>query len=226
MCGAIAAATVVLPVSPAGATCQSSHPRMRVKVIHYSGAEDAKAKSALTSLFYILREKFEFWKADIKSLASEAPFLAQFDLSVDQAEVAGSEAPRPEQVSSYWITHPDILQIVYGSLFSQSPGGYVAESTIYLGSLVSPDRETIIHVTLPIDASEAAKIIDTHSLIAYYALGLEAYQLGCPSGVFTHLLDHANQTAATLLGRNLSDEERTVVVQTQSTIKAIMEQSK
>jgi hypothetical protein len=144
-------------------------------------------------------------------------------LSLDENEVTAGEVLPLEQISSFWIKNPKTLQVVYGAIFPKR-GQYVAESTIYLGSLVSSNGETIIHVTLPIDPSEAGKVIDSHSLIAYYALGLEAHQLGCPSGVVNHLLTHAYETAATLLSRNLSDDERTLVVQTQGAIKAILEQ--
>jgi hypothetical protein len=63
-------------------------------------------------------------------------------------------------------------------------------------------------------------------LVIYYALGLQALHLQCPSSVISALLSRANGRATDLLGRQLVADERERVVQLKTSIEVLLSKLK
>jgi hypothetical protein len=206
----------------ANASCLSSDPaRMIVKVAAYGGAAEGEAKNELQRFIHILNNKSDLWKEDIEPLFTDAPVLMQFALSVNLAEVTNGHETQPADAYKYWKDVPTTLQVLYGAIFP-SQGGYIAHTSIHLGHLVRPNIPTIFNVTLPLEARELGTSIDGHSMIVYYALGLESRQLQCPTNVVSHFLTHAHETATTLLNGRSDDGQRALALRVKKEIEDIL----
>jgi hypothetical protein len=208
------------------AECQSkSPPRTVVKVAPYGGAIAGDAQNQLSRFLEILRDKARLWKADVAALASEAPFLTKFTLSLDQTEVMKGQPITADQAYNFWRDVPNTLQVLYGAIFD-SQGQYTVQSSMHLGDVEQKNTQTVVQVTLLLQGSESGTVNDSHSLIIYYALGLQALQLQCPSSVISTLLSRANEKASDLLGRKLAANERERVVQIKTSIETILSKLK
>lgn len=211
------------PASPGFADCQSkSEPRTIVKVTPYAGARAMEAQDSLERFIDILRDKARLWKSDVATLAADAPFLTNFTLQLDRADVMKGDPITAEQAEDFWVKAPKTLQVLYGTVFP-SQGQYIVHSSMHLGRLESQSTPTLIQVTLPLQASEMGTANDSHSLVTYYALGLQAHQLQCPAAVTAKLLARANEKATDLLRRpTLADRERERIVQLKGSIETLL----
>ena len=218
----LAVAGALGSASSASAQCQSqSTARYVVKVAPYGGAVVGDAQNQLSRFIDILQDKARLWKADVATLAPEAPFLRKFTLSLDPTEVMKGQPITADQAYDFWLNVPNTLEVLYGAVFD-SPGQYIVQSSMHLGDLERKSTPTVIQVTLVLQSSEIGTANDSHSLVIYYALGLQARQLQCTSSVVAALLSRANEKAADLLGRRLTANERERVVQIKTSIETML----
>jgi hypothetical protein len=213
---AFLATSAVLFSSSVRAACQTAPPpRMIIKVASY-GAESVEDRKKLKQFIDIIYGKSVLWKEDIGSLALDAPFLKEFGLFLDQDEVISGKVLSPQQARDYWKTKSNTLQILYGAVIES-----LIHSAVLLGSVERSGQTTIVNVFFAPDARDAAKITDMHSMLVYYALGIESYQLQCPTPVVNHFLTKAFEIGGTILTRSSDETESETVRKVIDTITSL-----
>ena len=218
---ALAITGLLICASTAAAACKSQSGRAVVKVAPYGGAVAGDAQNHLSRFIVVLGDKAKIWKEDFAELVPQAPFLAKFKLALDAAEVMKGQPITAEQAYRFWLQVPETLQVFTGAVF-ESEGRYSVQSSMHLGELVKKSTPTVLQFTLLVKNDETSTANDSHSLIIYYALGLEARELECPSSVIAALLSRANGKATDLLRGKLQENERQQVLQIKESIKTIL----
>jgi hypothetical protein len=203
---ASAACAILLfgPMSAATTACDSAPVRNTIVLFDYSGAEHGEARNQYSLFKAALRDKIQVWFDELAELRSSAPFLRDLTL-----HPAGGPLPDtlagPADVEKYWRS-TRALELLRGGILPDN-GSYSVKSRIYLGELSAGLGSTSVSVSLPITAGEFANANDSHSLVTYFALAMEAKRLNCPPGVRVGLLGKALEKAADLTRRNMGDAE-------------------
>lgn len=180
-------------------------PRRTIVLFDYSGAEQGEAKNQYSLFKGALRDKMTVWLEELADLRSGAPFLDDIRLHPQGSASLPDTLAGPRDVEEYWRRNR-ALELLRGGVLP-GDGSFSVQSRIYLGDLRGGLGSPSVAVSLPIAGSEFANASDSHSLVTYYALAMEAKRLGCPSGVVVGLLGRAREKAADLVRRNMGGPE-------------------
>jgi hypothetical protein len=173
-------------------------PRDIVKVAHYSGAEGDRGGAALSQFMALLKDKYDQWKEDVNKIVPADKFLS-LHLDLDETEVKSGKTIDADDASNILMKVPKTLEVLWGLIFIEANGQPTVpevRSSIYFGELGG--KRTKVTVPLQISPNELGLASDSHSLVTYYALALEALRLGCPVHVAAGLLSQAKEKAADL----------------------------
>ncbi len=200
--------SLVLATRPAGAQSPSGDascpgadepPRLKLALFDYAGAEQSEAQAHFSRFRQIIRRKLS--QVAEEMLASGVAFDELEDLSVF---VAGEDTLASRSAVRRYANQPDILKVLRGDI-AKVDDHFEITSLIFLGARKGPlPREEVI-VTMPVDQREYANTRDGHSVIAAYALAVDAAQRGCPSAMVTSLLSYAQNKIADIRRRGGAD---------------------
>ena len=175
--------------------------RQTIVLFDYSGAEQGEAQNQYSSFKGALRDKATVWVDELADLSEVAPFLGDLGLGGPFPDTL----TRTSDVKEYWRRN-QALELLRGSIFPVD-GSFSVMSRIYLGELSGGLGSTSVLVSLPISPNEFGNANDSHSLVTYYALAMEAKRLQCSPGVVVGLLSRAREKAADLDRRDIGDPE-------------------
>ncbi len=203
---------------PATADCKfpDSAARVVVKIGPYAGGRTGESLNQLSNFLQLLRENYYMLKQDIEPYAAAAPFLQKVELSLQDDYVITGDQITAETALKYWRDAPTTLQVFFGAI-RRIQETFTIVSSIHLGDTQNP----LYIMTLPLRGDEFASAKDSHTLLIYYALALQAKKLECPSDVVGHLLSRTNEIATTLLNRQISETERKRVVEIKQHVESL-----
>jgi hypothetical protein len=178
--------------------------RQTIVLFDYSGAEQGEARNQYSLFKGALRDKITVWFDELADLRPAAPFLGDLGLHPRSGPLPDTLAG-PSDLEEYWRRN-QALELLRGGVVPGN-GNFSVRSRIYLGELSGELGSTSVSVSLPISGNEFANANDSHSLVTYYALAMEAKRLQCAPGVVVGLLGKAREKAADLERRNMGDPE-------------------
>jgi hypothetical protein len=198
---ALVALVVLLGTAPAAPACDpqvdSLGPRAKVYLFDYAGAEEGEARNRHSQFQAAMLDKAERWSEELSTLGVGTDYLGQ--LQVIRAG-RDSLAGRPDQVRKFW-SDSHALQLLSGIVDSDA-SGYSVRSRIFLGELRGGLASSSIVVGMPVVASQFGNVLDSHSIVTYYALAIDARRRRCDPAVAIALLNSLAEKVADLRRRN------------------------
>ena len=201
----LALVTWFVPASACDSQAMGVAPRGTVVLFDYSGAEQGEARNRYSLFKGVLRDKMAVWFEELGDLRRVAPFLGELKLHPRGNASLPDTLAGPGDVEEYWRRNP-ALELLRGGVISQN-GTFSVQSRIYLGDFKGGLEPASVSVRLPIVSSEFANASDSHSLVTYYALAMQAKSLHCSSGIIVGLLNKAREKAVDLARRKMADPE-------------------
>lgn len=194
------AVVVMLAAAPAALACDPAidplGPRAKVYLFDYGGAESADARDRHSQFQAAMLDKAERWGEELSRLGVGADYLEQL-----QVIKAGKDAlaGKPALVGRYW-KDSHALQLMSG-IVDGSSGQYSVRSRMYLGELRGGLESSSLIVAMPITASQFGNVMDSHSIVTFYALAVDAERRHCDRAVAIALLNSLNEKVSDLRRR-------------------------
>ena len=198
--GALLATLVLLAAAPAALACDPAidplGPRAKVYLFDYGGAESADARDRHSQFQAAMLDKAERWGEELSRLGVGSDYLEQLEvIKAGKDTLAG----KPALVSNYW-TKSHALQLMSGIVDGAS-GQYSVRSRLYLGGLRGALDSPSLIVGMPIAASQFGNVMDSHSIVTFYALAVDAERRHCDRAVAIALLNSLNEKVTDLKRR-------------------------
>jgi hypothetical protein len=193
-------AAVLLTAAPAALACDPAidplGPRAKVYLFDYGGAESDDARDRHSQFQAAMLDKAERWGEELSRLGVDADYLEQL-----QVIKAGKDAlaGKPALVGRYW-KDSHALQLMSGIVDGAS-GQYSVRSRMYLGELRGGLESSSLLVGMPITASQFGNVMDSHSIVTFYALAVDAERRHCDRAVAIALLNSLNEKVSDLKRR-------------------------
>jgi hypothetical protein len=194
------AIVLLLAPAPAAMACDAAvdplGPRATVYLFDYGGAESADARDRHSQFQAAMLDKAERWGEELSRLGVGADYLEQL-----QVIKAGKDAlaGKPALVGKYW-RDSHALQLMSGIVDGAS-GQYSVRSRMYLGDLRGALESSSLIVGMPIAASQFGNVMDSHSIVTFYALAVDAERRRCDRAVAIALLNSLNEKVSDLRRR-------------------------
>jgi hypothetical protein len=194
--GAIAFATG----SPSALGCDPAvdplGPRAKVYLFDYGGAESPDARNRFSQFQSAMLDRAERWAEELSLLGVGADYLRELQvIKAGPDTLAGS----PAQVRDYW-TRSHALQLMSG-IVDGADGQFSVRSRMFIGDLRGSLDSSSLVVGMPIVASQFGNIMDSHSVVTYYALALDAIRRRCDRAVAIALLNSVDEKVTDLRRR-------------------------
>ena len=188
----------------------SIQPRITIPLFRYAGTDVGEASNHFTRFQSIIQRK-------LTTLSGEAQYSYAHEQSSPQARTQQlgylgklslsfpREGPQPDnlrtllQREDFW-KNQNALLLFRGELWTDKTKPYVL-SDIYLGDLRGSFPAQEVRVKLSIQPESVPKTLDSHSLIIYYALAMDARRLGCDPAIVNALLAKARSILSDLRNR-------------------------
>lgn len=171
---------------PAAASPACSPKRLLIPVVQYLGASSGPAANDFELFIGILDEK-------IGIIRNEFPDIDYIkDLSLLFAGHGRKPFPpfnADADALRYW-RESESLKILQGSIWSKDDVSY-AKSKIVLGELTGRFLDSIVTLRLPIVDEAVPTTLDSHSMITYFALMMDAKRMRCDQGIINHFKSKA-----------------------------------
>lgn len=168
-------------------------PRAKVYLFEYGGAESAEARDRHSQFQAAMLDKAERWGEELSRLGVGADYLEQL-----QVIKAGKDtlAGKPALVGRYW-RDSHALQLMSG-MVDGTAGQYSVRSRLYLGELRGALESSSLIVGMPIAPNQFGNVMDSHSIVTFYALALDAERRRCDRAVAIALLNSLNEKVSDL----------------------------
>ena len=156
--------------------------RLTICIFKYAGTDSTIGNNNFAIFRKIYEEKISLLKDELSIFSDDLSYLSELRMFPPLASKALEDAFSMESdLKEYWKSS-DALQLLRGSVFQKEATTYV-RSQIYLG--ISSDSLNIssVVVRLPVIDEEFPNTSDTHSIVTYYALAMDAERLGKVSTV-------------------------------------------
>lgn len=194
--GAFALATVVPVAFGCDPAIDPLGPRAKVYLFDYGGAESQDARNRLSQFQSAMLDRAERWAEELSRLGVGADYLRQLQvIKAGPDTLAGS----PTQVRDYW-TRSHALQLMSG-IVDGAHGQFSVRSRMFIGDLRGSLDSSSLVVGMPIVASQFGNIMDSHSVVTYYALALDALRRRCDRAVAIALLNSVDEKVTDLRRR-------------------------
>ena len=217
----LAPAVLAQRCPPAGSAIE---PRLRISLFRYEPTTDNAAASQFQLFASLLNTKVSTLADEVKasrsaSGAAKNDFPDGVYLYTRAGQPLDDTLQNPNRRKTHW-EDTAALELLRGRVWATGPGKpYVVQSDIYIGELRGQFPRPEISVKLPIVDSEASTTSDSHSVITYYVLAMEAKQLSCDQAIARGLLARALSILKDIRRRggnisgDLAELERIVVEQ-------------
>lgn len=167
-------------------------PRVIVYLFDYGGAESAEARDKHSQFQKVMHQKARTWGQELGRLGVQAAYLE--DLKV---KLAGRD--EPDDFRQFWSV-TQALELMSG-IVDGAAGQYTVTSELFIGDLRGTlDSDSLI-VGMPITPSQFGNIVDSHSIVTFYALALDAERRRCDPAVSVALLSALEEKIADLRRR-------------------------
>jgi hypothetical protein len=171
-------------------------PRAKVFLFDYGGAESPVARDRHSQFQAAMLDKAERWGEELSQLGVGADYLEQL-----QVVRAGRDtlAGNPALVRKYW-SDSHALQLMSG-IVDASDGQFEVRSRLFIGDLRGSLPTSSLLVGMPITASQFGNVMDSHSIVTFYALAIDAERRRCDRAVTIALLNALDEKVADLKRR-------------------------
>jgi hypothetical protein len=123
--------------------------------------------------------------------APQAEFPGRLELYLRKGRPLEDTLEDPAQRRLYW-DKSNSLELLRGRVWLGTSGKpHVVQSDIYIGDLRGAFPRSDVVVKLAIDPDEVSTTNDSHSVVTYFALAMEARRLGCDQAISRNLLARA-----------------------------------
>lgn len=197
-------AVVALAALPAVSHAQGCDPRVdslgpraKIYLFDYAGAEDGEARNRHSQFQAAMLDKAELWSEELSRLGVGTEYLRELQVIRRGPDLLSG---RPEQIRKYWADS-HALQLLRGTVDSDA-SGYSVLSRVYLGDLRGGLASPSLVVGMPIVASQFGNVLDSHSIVTYYALAVDAQRRRCDPAVAIALLNSLCEKVADLRRRS------------------------
>lgn len=191
----------IVPVQALGA-CQRPDPaRLELRMYKYSGAETGEAVNRFSSFYRIVRDKLRLIKEEAIVQGIDIEYLAYLTVKPEATNFETMERPPNESgLAATWVFQDRHLLLLYGDMQPVS-GVYQVTSSLYWGDLAPKDFGKTVTAFMPITPDGSTNARDSHSMVTYTALALDAINRKCDPSVARHLLGLADYKALDLKRR-------------------------
>lgn len=191
---------------PATAECPgitaTVQPRLSIPLFRYAGTEDGEAKSHFSRFQAVIAVKLialagEFLQPDVAETdlsRRKVAFNSRLEYLSHLALYVPEDGPIPDSLNTlakrdiYW-RRQNALALLRGELWPGQP--HFVDSRVFIGDLRGRFPASEIHVRMPIQPELVPSTNDSHSLVTYYALAMDARQLKCDPAIVRSLLSRA-----------------------------------
>jgi hypothetical protein len=202
----MAMAAAAFTVSTAAAQCSgitaSVQPRLTIPVFRYAGSEDDEARSHFSRFQAVLGVKLETLIGEVQQADSGesgvdpgvGPSPQRLDYLRDLGLYVPQDGPITDTLNTlakretYWRKQ-NALQLLRGEMWPGQP--YFVDSRIFIGDLRGSFPSPEVHVRMPVRPELVPSTNDSHSLVTYYALAMDARRLRCDPAIIRSFLSRA-----------------------------------
>lgn len=188
----IAAACCAIIVAAPPAQAQ---PRVAVYILQYASSDGNDARHAFVTR--TIEDRLSLLRAEIAGRTGKAAYLRNMTVKARPGEAVGSDAALLQRWKSWRA-----LAVMWGRVQPITQAGkqaLVATSSIYIGELGRPPNDKFEILKINLLAQNHPQIKDTHSLVAGYALLLDARNAGAPPETIAAILATLNNIYARLV---------------------------
>jgi hypothetical protein len=187
-----------------------NQPRVQIPFFQYSGTEVGEARNQFSRFQGIIKVKLTALIDELQHPAGddESPSVSEFPRhSFTYFEKLGIQLPGGEPIKDtltttdkreYWEV-TNALELLRGTLWPGTP--YYVTSEIYIGELRGSFPRNEVLVRLSIEPEMVPTTNDTHSLVTYYVLAMDARRLKCDPALVDYFLSRAWSILQDLKGR-------------------------
>jgi hypothetical protein len=202
----MAIGATALTASPAADQCSgisaSVQPRLTIPVFRYAGSEDGEARNHFSRFQAVLSVKLATLIGEVQQADSGKsevdPAAGRSALRLDYLRDLGLYVPKDGPITdtlntlakreTYWRVQ-NALQLLRGELWPGQP--YFVDSSIFIGDLRGSFPSPEVHIRMPVQPELVPSTNDSHSLVTYYALAMDARRLRCDPAIVRSLLSRA-----------------------------------
>lgn len=175
--------------------------RIQLRLYEYGGAKAPETYNAFSIFHGILSRKLESLSSEIFDADLEIDYVNNLAIIPESFEQIQTSPNGLNKKFAIWRDENNLLLLLSGNLFETKQNDYIVQSQIFWGELQGHVQKKFATTELPIDARNSANLMDSHTLVTLFALGMDAIKRKCDSSVAIHFLQHANEIAEDLKKR-------------------------
>lgn len=170
--------------------------RVIIPLFQYQPTADTTSKSQFELFRSVLSTKLSALADEAKGAASASgtrpsDFPSGLGLYVPKNQPLDDTLGDSAQRKLYW-EKSNALELLRGRIWLGSQGTpHTVQSDIYIGDLRGAFPRPEVTVRLAVEPDEASTTNDSHSVVTYFALGMEARRLGCDQAITRAFLARA-----------------------------------
>jgi hypothetical protein len=181
-------------------TCPRSgtnlQPRLIIPLFRYEPTSDSTARSQFELFRSVVGTKLSTLAEEAKGAAIHSGvqttnFPDGLTLYLRAGQPLDDTLQDLTKRRQYW-EQSDSLQLLRGRVWLGVPGKPFVQSDIYIGELRGAFPRPEVVVRLAVDPDEVATTNDSHSVVTYFALAMEARRLGCDQAIARSFLARAS----------------------------------
>jgi hypothetical protein len=177
-------------VSPVHATSKKE-----VVIYQYEGVAEGVTKAKFGMFRGILKNKLNRMKRELPE---------QFD-HIEELQPKFQDRPTSmsaDRIQLWLKNQASVLCLLTGTIFSEDGKNYLVISNFYLGELKEHIPDDPVMIPLQIKLDEFGNIQDSHSVVIFYALAMEAKRRHLDKHLVAHFLSMAKNNMADIQGRS------------------------
>ena len=165
--------------------CDSVDPRDTVFMFNYGGADVGEARNQHSQFQSAIHDKARQWVDELKRLSAGLDYLDGFHVEKPGEDTLAGNPARTRQ----FFAGTRALELLSGVVTKDSGrDSYSVRSRIFVGELRGSLGEESVVVSMPISAAQFGSMMDSHSVVTFYALAMDARRRKCDRAVSIALL--------------------------------------
>ena len=169
-----------------------------VVIYDYQGVAEGITKRKFGMFQGILNAKIERLKRELPTEIDDVQHIADLSPTFQHKTTSMSTSG----IHLWLKNRATALCLLTGTIASEDEKNYLVVSQVYLGELQEYLPFDPIIIPLPIKVSEFSNIQDSHSLVIFYALAMDAKRLGLDSHLIARFLAMAKEKLANIDARS------------------------
>jgi hypothetical protein len=172
--------------------------KREVVIYQYDGVAEGVTKAKFGMFRGILKNKLTQMSREFPAEFQELENVKQLYPNYQ----ARTTSMSPEGIQLWLKNQTSVLCLLTGTILSEDGQNYLVVSNFYLGELKEYLPYDPIIIPLPIKISEFSNIRDSHSLVIFYALAMDAKRQGFDKHLIARFLARAKNNLADIAGRS------------------------